>query len=211
MLKYVPLVRRIVRGLTSQVSATMERCDMEQIGLMGLLEALRRYGEPDNGFGVYATMRIRGAILDDLRRQDWLPRAKRQAVHRFRSVERELRIRLGREPTRDDVCVAMEITPEAYERLIQDDNAQTFASIDDIVTDVLDGMQGPEDGVADLQLVRLALSILTERERQVIGLYYQHDLNQSEIAKVLDLTPARICQISRRALHKMRHHLQSAA
>src|SRR5471030_1450890 len=77
LLAYAPLVKRIVRQLNSQIAGAIDRDDMEQIGLMGLLEALRRYGEPDAAFGSYASLRVRGAILDELRRQDWRPRPTR--------------------------------------------------------------------------------------------------------------------------------------
>ena len=80
LLQYLPLVKRIVRQLALQASQVMDREDMEQIGLMGLLECLRRYGEPDEQFGRFAALRIRGAILDELRRQDWRPRQVRQCV-----------------------------------------------------------------------------------------------------------------------------------
>lgn len=81
LLEHVPLVKRVVRQLHAQASAVLDREDMEQIGLMGLLEALRRYGPPDERFPAFATLRIRGAILDELRRQDWRPRSVRQDSH----------------------------------------------------------------------------------------------------------------------------------
>ena len=90
LVAYAPLVKRIVRQLGTQVSGVMGREDMEQIGLMGLLEALRRYGAPDTGFSSYASLRVRGAILDELRRQDWRPRAVRQDSHRQRDALRAL-------------------------------------------------------------------------------------------------------------------------
>ena len=78
LLAWAPLVKRVVRQLSSQVGGAIDRDDMEQIGLMGLLEALRRYGEPDAGFPGFAMLRIRGSILDELRRQDWRPRSVRR-------------------------------------------------------------------------------------------------------------------------------------
>jgi RNA polymerase sigma factor for flagellar operon FliA len=99
LLAYAPLVKRIVRQLNSQVQGAIGRDDMEQIGLMGLLEALRRYGQPDAAFGSYAGLRVRGAILDELRRQDWRPRAVRQQSHKLRDAVRELTRKLGREPS----------------------------------------------------------------------------------------------------------------
>src|SRR6478736_5980669 len=98
LLAYAPLVKRIVYQLNSQVGGAIGRDDMEQIGLMGLLEALRRYGIPDGNFASFASMRIRGAILDELRRQDWRPREVRQQSHRLRDGVRDLTRRLGREP-----------------------------------------------------------------------------------------------------------------
>ena len=91
LLAYAPLVKRIVRQLNSQIAGAIDRDDMEQIGLMGLLEALRRYGEPDAALGSYASLRIRGAILDELRRQDWRPRAVRQHSHKLRDAVRDAR------------------------------------------------------------------------------------------------------------------------
>lgn len=88
--EYAPLVKRVVRQLSAQASAVMDREDMEQIGLMGLLEALRRYGSPDAGFGSFAALRVRGAILDELRRQDWRPRTVRQDSHKQRDALRAL-------------------------------------------------------------------------------------------------------------------------
>src|SRR5690606_533890 len=95
LVEHTPLVRRAVAQLASQAGGAMDRDDMLQIGLMGLLEALRRYGEPDERFPGYAAQRIRGAILDELRRQDWRPRTVRQEGNRLRDAIRELTRRLG--------------------------------------------------------------------------------------------------------------------
>ena len=90
LMAYVPLVKRIVRQLSAQAGGALDREDMEQIGLLGLLDCLRRYGEPDEKFGAYASMRVRGAILDELRRQDWRPRSVRQESHRLRDAMRRV-------------------------------------------------------------------------------------------------------------------------
>ncbi|HAT30991.1 MAG TPA: RNA polymerase sigma factor FliA, partial [Janthinobacterium sp.] len=114
LLAYAPLVKRIVRQLNAQIAGAIGRDDMEQIGLLGLLEALRRYGAPDAAFGAYAGLRVRGAILDELRRQDWRPRAVRQESHRLRDGVRALTRRLGREPAEREILAALDITAEAY-------------------------------------------------------------------------------------------------
>jgi len=211
MIAYMPLVRRAVRALSSHAGAVMECSDMEQIGLMGLLEALRRYGRPDEGFPGYAAMRIRGAILDELRRQDWRPRAARQGAHRLRAAERKLRRQLGREPGRAEVCAALGIDLAEYEQLLCDDCASEFASFDALLaegTDVAGQQPGPERRAIDAASLARALLALDEREQKVIQLYYEFELNLEEIAQVLDLTAARICQINKRALAKMRSVLE---
>src|SRR5262245_42151277 len=103
MMQYLPLVKRIVGQLSLQANQVLDREDMEQIGLMGLLEGLRRYGEPDEQFGRFAALRIRGAILDELRRQDWRPRQVRQQAHKLRDSIRGLARKLGREPGEEDI------------------------------------------------------------------------------------------------------------
>ncbi|MFC4762315.1 FliA/WhiG family RNA polymerase sigma factor [Dyella koreensis] len=206
LVTYAPLVKRVVRSLASQAGAALDHEDMEQIGLVGLLEALRRYGEPDEGFGPYASVRVRGAVLDELRRQDWRPRSTRQSAHKLRQVERELRRRLGREPRRAELCAALEITPEEHGRLELADNAQAFASFDELFatqSGMAGATAGPEQSVIDQASLAEALRALDPREQQVIQLYYEYELSLSQIAEVLDLTAARICQINKRALAKM--------
>src|SRR5690606_5883698 len=93
--QYLPLVKRIVSQLSLHANQVLDREDMEQIGLMGLLEGLRRYGTPDEHFGRFVSLRIRGAILDELRRQDWRPRQVRQQAHKVRDEIRKLARQLG--------------------------------------------------------------------------------------------------------------------
>jgi len=207
MIEYMPLVRRVVRNLASQASAAMERDDMEQVGLMGLLEALRRYGTPDGGFAGFAALRIRGAILDELRRQDWRPRTARQGAHRLRNAERVLRQRLGRDPEREEVCLALQIDAAEYERAQLDDCAEEFASFDVLLAgggEPAGHHSGPEARAINQASLARALLTLDEREQKVIQLYYEFELSLGEIAQVLELTTARICQINKRALAKMR-------
>ena len=140
LMQYLPLVKRIVRQLSLQANQVLDREDMEQIGLMGLLEALRRYGTPDNGFGSYASLRVRGAILDEL-------------------------LQSGHEHFPD--------TAELFEeRLIKE------------------------------RVLAQALARLDERERLVLTLYYQHELSLKEIALVLEVSDARVCQLSKQAIGK---------
>ncbi|WP_227791798.1 FliA/WhiG family RNA polymerase sigma factor [Burkholderia sp. BE17] len=212
VVQYAPLVKRTVRKLGSHAGGVLEADDLEQLGLMGLLEALRRYGEPDDEFEYFALVRVRGAILDELRRQDWRPRSARQGAHRLRSTERSLRRELRREPTKEEVCDALGIDHDEYDQLQLDDCAQAFVSFDALLEEGSDRYErGCDDGIEHQAMQRRsleqALGVLDAREQQIIQLYYEFDLNQAEIGAVLGLTRARVCQINKNALAKMRKHL----
>ncbi len=213
LVAFAPMVKRIVRQLKSQVSAIMDREDMEQVGLMGLLEALRRYGVPDEGFGPFASLRVRGAILDELRRQDWRPRSVRQESHKLRDGVRELRRKLGREPSEAEILKGLGLTAAAYQAYQQDEGAEELASFDELVqelSNVASDVQSPEQQLMVRRSLEQALTALDEREQKVVQLYYEYELNLKEIAAVLDLTEARVSQINKGALKKMKSFLQPA-
>jgi RNA polymerase sigma factor for flagellar operon FliA len=206
---YAPLVKRIVRQLASQVGGSIDVEDMQQIGLLALLDALRRYGEPDAKFASYAALRIRGAILDELRRQDWRPRSVRQGSHRTRDAVRDLERRLGREPTAAEIREALGVTAEEYREHELAQNAEQLASLDEALQELsaLNG-ESPEAQLLVRRSIEQALLRLNEREQRVVQLYYEFDLNLKEIAAVLELTEARVCQINKAALKKLKDFLQ---
>ncbi|SFC05808.1 FliA/WhiG family RNA polymerase sigma factor [Massilia yuzhufengensis] len=213
LLAYAPLVKRIVRQLNSQVSGAVSREDMEQIGLMGLLEALRRYGEPDNGFGSYASLRVRGAILDELRRQDWRPRAVRQDSHRVRDALRALTRNLGREPTEKEAAAALGVTPEAFRQHVLDDVAEEMLSFDEVLQESVEhahSAPSPEEAFLVRRSLEQVLGSLNDKEQRVIQMIYEFELSYKEIAAVLDLSDARVCQLNKSALAKMKAALQRA-
>jgi len=211
LLAYVPLVKRIVRQLGAQAGAAMDREDMEQTGLLGLLDCLRRYGAPDEKFGAYAALRVRGAILDELRRQDWRPRTVRQDSHRLRDALRALRRRLGHEPSDAEAMQGLGLSAQAYLDFQLAQNAEQLVSFDELLQEM--GNLPSETPSPEAQLIRRrsieqALLALDEREQRVIQLYYEFDLSLKEIAAVLDLSEARVCQINKGGLRKMRECLQ---
>ncbi|MFL6675092.1 MAG: FliA/WhiG family RNA polymerase sigma factor [Massilia sp.] len=213
LVAYTPLVKRIVRQLNAQVSGTVSREDMEQIGLMGLLEALRRYGVPDDGFGSYASLRVRGAILDELRRQDWRPRAVRQESHRLRDELRALTRRLGHEPSAEEAAAALGITPDEYHQHQLDECAGELLSFDEVLQEASErthAAPGPEEQLMVRRSLEQALASLSEREQRVIQMIYEFELSYKEIAAVLDLSDARVCQLNKSALAKMKAALQAA-
>jgi RNA polymerase sigma factor for flagellar operon FliA len=213
LVAYAPLVKRIVRQLNAQISGALGRDDMEQIGLMGLLEALRRYGAPDAAFASYASLRIRGAILDELRRQDWRPRAVRQESHRLRDGVRALTRSLGREPGAQEAAAALGMTADEYQQYQMDENAELLVSFDEVLQEGGErahSAPGPEEQLMVRRSLEQALRGLDEREQRVIQMYYEFDLSYKEIAAVLNLTDARVCQLNKGALAKMKAALQDA-
>jgi RNA polymerase sigma factor for flagellar operon FliA len=213
LLAFAPLVKRIARQLNSQVSGSIGREDMEQIGLMGLLEALRRYGTPDAGFASYAGLRVRGAILDELRRQDWRPRAVRQDSHKMRDAVRALTRKLGREPNDKEAAEALGITQEDWRQFLLDDCAEELLSFDEILqeaTEQAHSAPGPEQQYMVRRSLEQALNALNEKEQRVIQMIYEFELSYKEIAAVLDLSDARVCQLNKSALAKMKAALAQA-
>jgi RNA polymerase sigma factor for flagellar operon FliA len=191
----------------------MGREDMEQIGLMGLLEALRRYGTPDTGFSSYASLRVRGAILDELRRQDWRPRAVRQDSHKQRDAVRALTRKLGREPNDKEAAEALGLSQEEWRQFLLDDCAEELLSFDDVLQEATErahSAPGPEEQFMVRRSLEQALSALNEREQRVIQMIYEFELSYKEIAAVLDLSDARVCQLNKSALAKMKAALAQA-
>ena len=213
LVAYAPLVKRIARQLNSQASGALGREDMEQIGLMGLLEALRRYGTPDTGFASYAALRVRGAILDELRRQDWRPRTVRQDSHKMRDAVRALTRSLGREPNDKEAADALGITQDEWRQFLLDDCAEEMLSFDEVLQEATDRAHGgptPEEQYLVRRSLEVALGALNEREQRVIQMIYEFELSYKEIAAVLDLSDARVCQLNKSALAKMKAALAQA-
>lgn len=207
LVEHTPLVRRAVAQLASQAGGAMDREDMLQIGLMGLLEALRRYGEPDERFPGYAAQRVRGAILDELRRQDWRPRSVRQEGHRLRDGIRELRRRLGHEPSEAEVMQHLGVSAEDYLAYEQHTNAETLASFDEVIEELMltpSAARTPEAELIQRRSLEQALACLNPKEQHVVQLYYEAELSLKEIGAVMGLTEARVCQINKSALQKLR-------
>jgi RNA polymerase sigma factor for flagellar operon FliA len=212
LIQYLPLVKRIVRQLSLQASQVLDRDDMEQIGLMGLLESLRRYGTPDENFGSFAKLRIRGAILDELRRQDWRPRQVRQQAHKIRDAVRLLARQLGRAPQDAEIMKFTGLSEKDYQAFLQADACEAIESLDELLLNgpeiFADGSSGLEEREITERLLAQALAELNERERLILILYYQQELSLKEIALVLDLTDARVCQLSKQAITKASRFLR---
>ena len=206
--RYLPLVKRAATHLRSQVSASFDQEDMEQVGMMGLLEAWRRYGsEPDAQFESYAFKRIRGAMLDELRRLDWRPRQLRQQVHGHNQVQRELCKQLGRNPTEQELAQALNCSIEEVRQLAYAGQAEALQSLEEWLEN---GGKAPTTESDDLDLAMTlskVLSSLDKREQLLLSLYYQHELNMKEIALVLGLTESQVCQLHKQCVLQLKQRL----
>lgn len=209
--QYLPLIKRIVSQMRSHCGVMLSLEDMEQIGMMALLESSRRYpGELDNGFISFAGQRIRGAILDELRRQDWRPRPARQQAHELNDVVRRLSREMGREPSDLEVASALGLSAEDYRERLYSTQAESMKSLDELL---LVG-EHPVDRGNDVEQLMLkqtlikVISKLNEREQLILSLYYHHELNLKEIAMALGLTETRICQLHKSAISQLKTILQ---
>lgn len=209
LMRYAHLVKRASAHLRSQVSASFCMEDFEQVGLLGLLEAIRRYGgPPDEQFESFAFKRIRGAILDELRRQDWRPRSLRQQAHELNRHARRLYNELARMPTDGELAEAMGISLKALREIHYAQQAEQLEGLEDWLAA---GGREPSSDLSrdELRLtLQQALARLQPRQQLLLNLYYLQELNMKEIAAVLDLTESRVCQLHKECLQALNQVLR---
>lgn len=208
------LVKRIVNQLRVHANQHCTIEDMQQIGLIGLLEAGRRYGDIDDAnFPAFAVCRIRGAILDELRRLDWRSRKTRQQAHELNDVTRDLTRALGRQPSDAEIMQALGTNQEDYLARQNAALAGEMQSLDQLIENGIENhLDAQYDGMAHEQTRRSlesAMESLPKRDQLMLTLFYQHELNLNEIALVLDLTPPRVCQLHKQALKQLNQYLSS--
>ena len=215
--KYAPLVRRIAHHMMARLPASVELDDLVQAGMVGLLDAISRYEETQGAqFETYAVQRIRGAILDELRESDWLPRSARKEMRRVEAAISALEQANGRTPSEKEIAGKLGLTLEDYQRMLNDARGhqilyyEDFAGPDNeqfLERRSSEDQVGVLDGLIDGELrARLAEAIsgLPEREKLVMSLYYEKDLNLREIGAVLGVSESRVCQIHTQAVARLR-------
>ena len=198
---YLPLVHKVVKQFSWQTSSVMDKEDIRQIALTGLLSSLRRYGPPDAQFAGYAVQRIRGAVLDELRQQDWRPRRLRQQTHKLSDAIREITRELGYPPRFEELSARFPLTQQEYQQYLLLNSASALESLDnllesDVQTSALTSRSLEEELLAGYTL-RSALRSLDNREQLILTLYYQHEMSLREIALVFGLSEARVCQLNK--------------
>jgi RNA polymerase sigma factor for flagellar operon FliA len=217
VVRNAPLVKRIAHHLSSRLPDSVQLEDLIQAGMIGLLEAARQYDSSQGAsFATYAGIRIRGAMLDEIRRLDWTPRSVHRKAREVGDAIRELEHRYGREPRDHEVAAHLGMEVEDYHHILQDANSARIFSIDqeDPLTGEAHEPRG--DGPAPMDLLEEdgfkgalteAIRELPEREQLIMSLYYDEELNLREIGAVLGVSESRISQIHGRIMLKLRGSL----
>jgi RNA polymerase sigma factor for flagellar operon FliA len=213
--QYSPMVARLARQLVSRLPASVEVDDMIQVGMIGLMEAAERYEQGhDASFETFASQRVRGAMLDELRSADWAPRGVRRNRRAIDSGIQALEQRLGRTPRAIEIAAELGMSVAEYQAFAADCHGAELVSYDE--TEMADRFGDARLDPAhrfeerrSAQSLAQAMEKLPEREREVLALYHDEDMNYREIAAKLGLTESRICQLHKQAVTRLRAKVSS--
>jgi RNA polymerase sigma factor for flagellar operon FliA len=222
--QYQPLVRRLAHHMMAKLPASVEVDDLIQVGLIGLADALTRF-EAAQGvqFETFATQRIRGAMLDELRENDWMSRGSRKSQKEIEIAMRRVEHRLGRTPKESEIAVELGMSLVDYQSLLGKVRGTQLVYLEDMSgrnedddsyldRHVADTEADPLNVLRDLKLreaLVAAIKLLPEREQYIMSMYYEQDMNLKEIAAVLDVTESRICQLHSQSIARLRAKMRS--
>lgn len=226
VLEYAPLIKYIAQKIAARLPANIELDDLISSGVIGLMDAMEKYdASRDNKFKTYAEFRIRGAILDELRAQDWVPRSVREKAKILERCYAKIEQDKGRQATDEEVCSELGITQSEYHELLNQVRSVSLLSYDDIAhfskADKRalhgageSGTKAPtpfsEVNVAYIKrMISDAIQDLPEKQRLVLSLYYYEDLNLKEIGRVLDVTESRVSQLHTQAILRLKAKLRN--
>ena len=219
--KYAPLVKRIAYHMMARLPASVEVDDLIQVGLIGLMDAVGRFdGTQGAQFESYATQRIRGAMLDELREADWLPRHVRQKSRQIESAIHKLEQRNGKSPSEQEISAELGMPIDQYQSMLGDVKCSQLLYYEDFSDEdsasfleryLVDGSSDPlavleDEGFRDSLVA--AIHHLPERERSMMGMYYEQDMNLKEIGAVLGVSESRVCQLHSQAVARLRAQLK---
>ena len=217
ILEYAPLVKLVAGRLSMYLGYNVEYEDLVSYGIFGLIDAIDKFDyNKAVKFETYASLRIRGAILDQIRKMDWIPRTIRQRQKQIDAVMRQIESEKGRAATDEEIAIGLGITNEEYLEWQSKMKITNVVSLNEYLeqgSEVPNSSTAsrhfimPEDAVEQDELKAMlieALQLLTERERRVVELYYYEELTLKEISHVLEVTESRVSQLHTRALQKMK-------
>ena len=220
--QYQSLVGRLADQMIAKLPANVEIDDLINVGMVGLADALSHFDAAhDGGFEIFATKRIRGAMLEELRGSNYLSRGTRKQQRSIESAVHKLEQRLGRAPVESEIAKEMELGLAEYQELLGKVRGTQLVYLEDMAgadgdNDFLDRHVADEGGnpLAQLQDQRMrealveAIKVLPEREQYVMSMYYEHDMNLKEIAAVLKVTESRVCQLHSQSIARLRVKLR---
>lgn len=217
VLKHAPLVKRIAYHMRAKIPDDVSMDDLIQAGLVGLLEAARNYdGSKGASFETYANIRIRGNILDEVRKNNWAPRSVFRNARKISDAVKQVEQRLGRDATDTEIATELNISLNEYAQLLADSTSHQLVNYDDFNGEAL---ISNEDGDDELPLnvaikqdfnekLVAVIDGLPEKEKLVLSLYYEQELNLKEIGKVINVSESRVSQILSQATHRVRSRLE---
>ncbi len=221
--QYTPLVRRLAHQMIAKLPANVQIDDLIQVGMIGLHDAMSRFDAAQGvQFETFATQRIRGAMLDDLRSGDWMSRGDRKQQRQIESAVRKLEQQHGRAPAESEIAKEMGLSLGDYQDVLTKVRGTQLVYLEDMTGD--DGDQSfldrhvadaASDPLAMLNDQRMrealvaAIKLLPEREQYVMSMYYEHDMNLKEIAAVLKVTESRVCQLHSQSIARLRSKLRA--
>ena len=224
--EYAPMVKYVANRIAMRLPPHVEVDDLISVGVLGLIDAIDKYDSTRGAkFKTYAEFRVRGAILDELRSMDWVPRSVRQKASSMDGVVQKLQNKLGRRPEDDEVAEEMGVSLDELFTTLNETKSMPILSLEDLgiakesgeQQSLLDCLAGKNDAdpQTHLRLVELkeiiakAIDTLPEKERLMISLYYYEELTMKEIGGVLGITESRVSQIHSKAVFRLRNKLKS--
>lgn len=225
VVKYASLVKYLAQKIAIRLPANIELDDLISAGVIGLMDAVDKYDSSrDNKFKTYAEFRIRGAMLDELRSQDWVPRSVREKAKHLERTFAKIEHEKGRPATDQEICEELKVTPDEFAELLNEVRSVSLLNFDDLnsltKTDKKSMMGLIENGrlnnpFAEVSrtnlkgMVEKAIADLPEKQRLVLALYYYEDMNLKEIGKVLEVTESRVSQLHTQAILRLKGKLKN--
>jgi RNA polymerase sigma factor for flagellar operon FliA len=221
VLAHVGLVKALAIRLAQRVPASVEVNELISVGMMGLVEAAQRF-DPTTGvpFDAFARRRIHGAMMDSLRGLDWAPRSVRKMRRDVDSAVSGLRHRLGREPQESEIAEALDVSEDEYARMLDQLRSVEIAAVrqldDERASEILDVAADEDSPQLQLERAELrahvaqAIAGLPERERQILSLYYEHELTLAEIGAVIGVGESRVSQLRTQAIARLRSRVRQS-